>query len=137
MNVFYELLPIFFKVELFAICSYLCFEYESVPKQTCLDMYRNDDEINSTSEYSRSSSDVLNFNSKQKKKKVDFFTFLQSDFKLIELGTYLLLSTRTNFERNEGKLCAYGVGSYFFAFLVYFLIKQINFHHELLIKVSI
>ena len=50
---------------------------------------------------------------------------------------YLLLSTRTNFERNEGKLCAYGVGSYFFAFLVYFLIKQINFHHELLIKVSI
>ena len=66
----------------------LCFEFDSVPKQTCLDTDRNDDEM---IEYSRSSSDVLNWNSKQKKKGNIFFTFLQSDFKLIELGTYYLV----------------------------------------------
>ena len=64
----------------------------------------NDDEIG---EYSRSSSDVLNSNSKQKKKRCAFFTFMQIDFfKLIELGTYFLVLARTNFERNEGNIFA-------------------------------
>ena len=74
----------FWERKFFAICKYLIW----LSSKTDVFRYgQNDDEINSTSEYSRSSSDVLNWNSKQKKKRYTFFTFLQSDFKLIELGT--------------------------------------------------
>ena len=93
------------------------------------DMFRhghvNDDEI---SEYSRSSSDVLNWNSKQKKKRYTFFTFLQSDFKLIELGTYYLVIVQI-LKKNEGKHKDVGV-----IFCIFSLLsdKKINFHHKLL-----
>ena len=87
----------------------------------------NDDEIG---EYSRSSSDVLNCNSKQKKKRYTFFTFLQSDFKLIELSTYYLVLVQI-LKKMKG-ISLHKVHKLVFAFPVYFLIKQINFHHKLL-----